>query len=338
MTRSKTTDLDYIHFLISEYCSFSCCEAERCLHYDSRHPYHDSFRRLLEERTPHHTEALWKDVGPFVSLTGGYLIIDDSTLDKPHSRSISLTGIHWSGNHHKMVQGISLVTLVWTDGISTYPLDFRIYHKDSDGKTKNDHFQDMLRESAVRGLNPDCVLFDSWYGSVDNLRLVRRLGWHFLTRLKKNRQVNPDKLGNKQIHEISIPSGGCVVHLKDYGMVRVFHRDDDGNGVQFWATDILDLEEKTRQTYAGYAFKIEEYHRNLKQYCGVERCQARTQRSQRAHIQMAIRAFIRMEWIRTTRGISMFQQKMETARMAVFSKIQELGGELLRFHEERNTA
>lgn len=58
------------------------------------------------------------------------LNVDDSTLDKPHSRSISLTGIHWSGNHHKMVQGISLVTLVWTDGISTYPLDFCIYHKD----------------------------------------------------------------------------------------------------------------------------------------------------------------------------------------------------------------
>lgn len=31
------------------------------------------------------------------------LNVDDSTLDKPHSRSISLTGIHWSGNHHKMV-------------------------------------------------------------------------------------------------------------------------------------------------------------------------------------------------------------------------------------------
>lgn len=38
----------------------------------------------------------------------------------------------------------------------------RTDHKDSDGKTKNDHFQDMLRESAARGLNPDCVLFDSW--------------------------------------------------------------------------------------------------------------------------------------------------------------------------------
>ncbi|MDV0441768.1 IS701 family transposase ISMhu9 [Methanocorpusculaceae archaeon Ag1] len=166
-----------------------------------------------------------------------------------------------------MFQGISLVTPVWTDGISTYPLDFRIYHKDSDGKTKNDHFQDMLRESAARGLNPDCVLFDSWYGSVDNLHLVRRLGWHFLTRLKKNRQVNPDKFGNKQIHEICIPNGGCVVHLKDCGMVKVFHRGDDGNGVQFWAKDILNLEEKTRQIYAVYAFKIQKYHRNLKRYC-----------------------------------------------------------------------
>lgn len=52
---------------------------------------------------------------------GGYLIIDDYTLDKTHAHAMHLTNMHWSGNHHKMVQGISLVTLVWTNGLITYP-------------------------------------------------------------------------------------------------------------------------------------------------------------------------------------------------------------------------
>jgi len=331
MTPAKTTDVDYMHFLIAEFCAFSCCEAERCSKYSSESPYHDSFRRLLEERIPHNTEALWKDVSSLVSKDGGYLIIDDSTLDKTHARSMHLTGIHWSGNHHKMVQGISLVTLVWTNGLVTYPIDFRIYHKDSDAKTKNDHFADMLKEAKNRQFNPDCVLFDSWYGSVDNLKLIRRLGWHFLTRLKKNRKVNYAYAGNLAIEKQIIPDDGLEVHLKDYGMVRVFHRDNDGNGIQFWATDILSMDEDTRKLLAGNAIKIEEYHRNLKQYCGVEACQARAEKSQRAHIQLAIRAFIRMEWIRVMKNMSFFEQKMSTGRRAVYMKMSELDKELRVF-------
>ncbi|MDD2285816.1 MAG: hypothetical protein PHQ11_10505 [Paludibacter sp.] len=60
-------------------------------------------------------------------------------------------------------------------------------------------------------------------------------------------------------------------------MVRVFHCDDDGNGIQFWVTDNLSMDEYTRKLLARNAFNIEGYHRNLKQYCGVEACQARVE-------------------------------------------------------------
>jgi len=73
MTTAKTTDVDYMHFLIAEFCAFSYFEAERCSKYSSKSPYHDSFRRLLEESIPHNTEALWNDVSPLVSRDGGYL-------------------------------------------------------------------------------------------------------------------------------------------------------------------------------------------------------------------------------------------------------------------------
>jgi len=40
-------------------------------------------------------------------------------------------------------------------------------------------------------------------------------------------------------------------------------------------------------------WKIEEYHKRIKQFCEVERCQARRDNMQRAYIVMTIRTFLR---------------------------------------------
>ena len=53
--------------------------------------------------------------------------------------------------------------------------------------------------------------------------------------------------------------------------------------------------EERRKELGKKAWKIEEYYRGIKQFCGVERCQARRNNMQRAHIMMAIRAFLRFE-------------------------------------------
>src|SRR5438309_2329601 len=39
------------------------------------------------------------------------------------------------------------------------------------------------------------VLFDSWYGSVDNMKLIHRLRMQFITTLKANRLVSLSKEG-----------------------------------------------------------------------------------------------------------------------------------------------
>ena len=38
------------------------------------------------------------------------------------------------------------------------PVDFRKYDIKSDGNTKNDHFQDMLRMAKERGFEPNFIL------------------------------------------------------------------------------------------------------------------------------------------------------------------------------------
>ena len=88
--------------------------------------------------------TLWAEVRPLLNRSAGVLVVDDSTLDKPYARSIELVTRHWSGKHHAVVRGINLVSLVWTNGDRHIPCDYRVYEK-ADGRTKNDHFADMLR-------------------------------------------------------------------------------------------------------------------------------------------------------------------------------------------------
>lgn len=106
---------------------------------------------------------------------------------------------HWSGKHGRVVQGINLITLLWTEGDRHIPLDYRFYEKSVDGATKNEHFRSMLATAKERGFAPQCVVFDSWYSSLDNLKLIRRYEWLWLTRLKRNRHVNPDNTGNRPV-------------------------------------------------------------------------------------------------------------------------------------------
>ena len=68
---------------------------------------------------------------------------------------------------------------------------------------------------------------------------------------------------------------------------------------------------------ADLGFAIENDHRDLKQNCGVEKCQVRSQRAQRNHIGMAIRAFLRLEWHFYTTGVSAFEAKLRLVREAV---------------------
>jgi hypothetical protein len=85
----KCTELDYIDFLIASSRVFSCTEASKCSYLDSNSPAHDSFIRLLL-RQPPDTEALWEEVKDLFNPETGFLIIDDTTLDKPYSKHIGL--------------------------------------------------------------------------------------------------------------------------------------------------------------------------------------------------------------------------------------------------------
>jgi putative transposase len=94
-----------------------------------------------------------------VSLDQGVLVLDDATFDKTSASKIELVTWHWSGKHHRVVKGINLQTLLWTNGVSHIPVDYRIYYQKEE--TKNDHFVHLLEQAKQRGFKPDFVCFDS---------------------------------------------------------------------------------------------------------------------------------------------------------------------------------
>ncbi|MGV2828474.1 hypothetical protein ACLFKQ_11245 [Myxosarcina sp. GI1(2024)] len=65
-------------------------------------------------------------------------------------------------------------------------------------------------------------LLVSWFSALDNLKLIRSYGWTWLTRLKRNRLVNPERLGNRRVDEVNLSETGTIVHLKGYGLIKLF--------------------------------------------------------------------------------------------------------------------
>ena len=316
MNPPKISELDYINFLIAAQTVFSSVEASKTHPAEVGAPAHDAYTRLLQ-RLPPDSAALWQEVEPLVEVTQGVLVIDDTTLDKPYASQMALVTRHWSGKHRRVVQGINLTSLVWTDGRCRLPCDFRLYDKAQDGLSKNDHFRQMVKQAQQRGFSPQLVVFDSWYSGLDNLKLLRRLQWPWLTQLKSNRQVSFDQTGNRAILEILIPMHGRNVHLKGYGWVKVFRTVGTNGDAEYWATSELNMTLEQAAFHALDAWQIEVYHRGLKQFTGVERGQYRLEISQRNHIGLAIRAFVRLEAHRLRSSMSWFETKTSIIRSAV---------------------
>ena len=86
----------------------------------------------------------------------GLLVLDDTTLDKPYASNMDLATYHWnwSGKHGKVVKGINLLTLLWTNGERLIPCVFRVYDKPMGGSMKNESFREMRGAGLQARLRP----------------------------------------------------------------------------------------------------------------------------------------------------------------------------------------
>jgi hypothetical protein len=251
-----------------------------------------------------------------------FLIVDDSVQDKRYSRFIELVKLQYSGAEHGLVRGIGIVNLVHSAGAQKdfYPIDYRIYAPDQDGKTKNDHFVEMVRNAiADKQIRAKRILFDTWYASADNLKLVHRLGLIFFTTLKSNRMVSLSKeAGYIHLDQIEWTpdqlENGLMVKLKEVPFkVRLFKVVATNGDIDWVITNSPDetLTTQVAQDVSDVRWQVEELHRGLKQLTGTEKCQCRKGRSQRNHIACCYHAWLSLKVRAKELGKTLYQTKRD---------------------------
>jgi DDE superfamily endonuclease len=264
------------------------------------------------------------------------LIVDDSVHDKRYSRSIELVRAQYSGNEHRVVKGIGVVSLVHSAGKDHpfYPIDYRVYAPDIDGKTKNAHFQEMFVHALdQKQLRARTILFDGWYASAENLKLIHRRKRTFFTTLKSNRLVSLSKeQGYVHLDEVAWTPArvthGVLVKLKEVPFtVRLFKLVAPDGDIDWVITNDL-AETMTAQVAADASdvrWQVEELHRGLKQLTGTEKCQCRAARAQRNHLACCYHAWVSLKVKAKELG-----QTMYALRESLFSHY--LRAELLNPH------
>lgn len=323
MQKQKCSLKLYSNFLIANQNRYSGVELSKsCPHYIA----HDSVSRWLSN-TQFTPSDLWSEVKRLVDVKTGYLIGDDTVLDKKHSRCNELAKKQYSGSVHEIINGICLVNLLWTGflGEEYIPVDYRVYKKENDDKTKNDHLQNMLKRAKNRGFSPLYVLIDAWYASIDNLKLItKELKWNFICNLQSNRLVSIVKNKYIPIADLDLAKKQVrQVWLKGYGFVLVCKTVDKKGDVIYLATNDLDLTDYEQFiSHQDKRWQVEEFHRGIKQTTGIEKCYSIKSFSQKTHIFASFTAFLKLEKNRLMQNISWYEQKAIISRMSTASYLE----------------
>ena len=107
-----------------------------------------------------------------------------------------------------------------------------------------------------------------------------------------------------------------------YGWVIVFKFVAKNGRIDYVATNMETPTRNKIETIIRKRWEIEVYHRELKQSCGIERCQARTSRAQRNHIFMAISAWFDKYKRKLEHGISFYQQDWNVIKDSISLNIK----------------
>lgn len=284
----------YIAFLLSEPKSATCTRLAEVMKIS-----HDSVNRFLE-REAYEPKDLFAEAMMSLNPVGGVLSVDDTTLDKPYSQPMKLVGHFWSGKHHRVVKGLNLITLYYTDVQERHqPVNYRLYDK-SEGKTKNEYVREMLAEVLEWGLKPDFVTGDSWYSCVANLKTVRNHAMGFLFAVESNRLVSIEKGEWMQVRQLDIPQDGLAVWLRDFGEVKLF-RTRLKDQLRHYVVHLPHAERLAAFAHGAFQrqhdrhWQIEQYHRTIKQVCHIEHFQLRNEAPIRNHVFSALCGYVHLQ-------------------------------------------
>jgi hypothetical protein len=316
--QERVTRLDYCQYLLVSQINYTVTN-----YADHTEKFsHDMANRYLagDEIRP---RLVWENVQSQVVQTPyGFLVFDDTVIDKDFSSHIELVRRQYSGNVHGVIKGIGVVTCVYVNPQvdQFWIIDYRIYDPAGDGKTKLDHVQEMLLNCVYqKELAFWAVLMDTWYATKEIMLQIEKFDKIYYCPLKDNRQV--DASGGSQPYrrvdslewtEVE-QEQGQVIKIKGFPAehkVKVFRVVLSTQRTDYVVTNEMAQDNvEVVQDVCGFRWKVEQFHRETKQLTGVEGCQCRKARIVRNHIGCAILVWVRLKQVAHETQQTIYQVK-----------------------------
>lgn len=313
---------------------------------------HDRITRFLskEDYTSRDLRQLVKPkVRQIESDEDGVIIFDDTILEKPHTDENEIVAWHRDHSKGRSVKGVGILNCLYHCQGYSIPISFEIIEKDlywidekaeklkrKSSRTKNELLREMLMQCKVKY---KYVLADNWFAAKENLVAIKeKHGKEFIIGIKSNRLValslEEKKQGNFQrIDSLELEEGITYkVYLKglpfEVALLRqVFTNKDGSQGMLYLIASETNASYDAITTIYQRRWKVEEYHKSLKQNTALGQSPTRTMRTQSNHFFAAIYSFFKLECLALADGVNQFALRAKLylpALKASFKELQQL--------------
>jgi hypothetical protein len=256
------------------------------------------------------------------------LIIDDSSMERPRSKIVELLARLYDHSEKKYFKGFRFLSICWSDGASTLPLDFALMSsanpknrlqgitKDMDKRSSGykrrmeavskstELLEPMVKRILSLGIKAKYVLMDSWFGMPSIIKSLRQ-HIHVICMIKRTptihylfrgRQCSADDI-YRQIKKRPGRArilAGALVEMKYGGQAKiVFVRDRHSKDWLALLTTDIDLPDAEVVRIYGKRWDIEVFFKMCKQHLGLEKgIQTRDFDSQIAHTSIVMTRYM----------------------------------------------
>jgi len=315
---------------------------------------HDRIQRFLAGPVKSGAD-FWKVVKPYVRQMqneAGVLIVDDSISEKPYTDENEIICWHYDHSKGISIKGINFITALYHAQEVSLPVGYHLVEKTefyTDKKTgkekrcspvtKNEVYQQLLRQAVHNQIPFRYVLNDVWFASAKNMMFIKHdIQRDFVMPLKTNRKVALSLEDKKQGQYVRVDSlaletdTAMTIYLESVDfplhlVKQVFTNADDSIGILYLVTSDLELTYDEITTIYGKRWNVEPYHKSLKQNASLSKSPTKTVTTQSNHFFASLCAFIKLEMLKKTTHTNHFALKSKLyiqALRTAFETLNEL--------------
>lgn len=312
---------------------------------------HDKVTRFLRN-DDYASKQLWEIVKPTIKKieqSDGVLCLDDAIVEKPYTDENDMICWHYSHAKNRVMKGYNLLSCLVRYGEVGLPICFEIIKKDlhycdlvtkrecsKSSITKNELFRGLIQQAVDNKVLFKYVLADNWFASKDNMCLIHAdLKKYFIFGIKSNRTVAlsaEDKEHGQfqQVRHLALEAEQAkTVYLKGIDfplqlLKKVFKNEDGSEGVLYLVTNDLTIDSDRIYEVYQKRWKIEEYHKSIKQNSSLGKSPTKTVRTQSNHTFASIVAYVKLEKLKISTNLNHFALKYKLIIKANQTAFKEL--------------